>query len=147
MLVFCLFKCWIRLCVSELIKLCLNNKGMVVINFSMVVINVWEILFVISLGLLLLNKLMDWNVRIILVIVFSKFNSGVIVVNSLIKLWFCFSFGSLIRMVLFNLNFRFFFFWVENCCVCSSICFNGLFGFGLDIFFICCRMFLDIYNK
>lgn len=75
-------------------------------NLSMVVISVWEILFVINLGLLVLNKVMVWKVLIMLVMVFSKFNRGVIIEMILINVRCFFSGLCLCRMVLSSLSFN-----------------------------------------
>lgn len=82
----------------------MNSSGMVVIRLSIVVIRVLEILLVIIFGLFVLNRVIWVKVLIILVIVLSRFSSGVILVVSFRKFRLKLSFGVFCRMVLLSFS-------------------------------------------
>lgn len=106
--VFCFFRMCSIFLVIELEILWKNNVGSVISRFRMVVINVWEILFVINFGLSVLNRVMDWKVMIILIIVFSSLRRGVVIVMIFNNGMKCFKCGFFLMMVFVSFSFRVF---------------------------------------
>lgn len=107
--------CLLRICKIDLLWFVIIEwsriSGRVVIRFSVVVISVREMLLVMIFGLFVLNNVIVWNVRIILIIVFSRFSNGVIVVKILMMLILVLMWGVLCRIVLLSLSLRFLMFW------------------------------------